>query len=218
MERETAGVRPYQPDDLDDLYGICLLTADNGADATALFGDPRLPGELYAAPYAAFEPSLAFVAADDAGVGGYVVGARDSRSFEQRLEDDWWPALRTRYPEPPRERAEKLSLPEQHALHGIHHPRRTADELSERYPSHLHINLVRRLQGRGLGRQLIAALSTALRDQGSPGVHLLVSRRNQRAAGFYGHVGFTELPATYARVFAMDLSDPSGGQPAHWTP
>jgi hypothetical protein len=43
-------------------------------------------------------------------------------------------------------------------------------------------------------------------------VHLLVTHRNQRAAGFYRHIGFTELsatsaelPAPQAHLFAMDL-------------
>ena len=87
-------IRPYQPGDLDEVYRICLQTANNGQDATSLFRDPRLPGHVYAAPYAIFEPSLAFVPQDAAGVGGYIVAALDSQAFEQRLERDWWPALR----------------------------------------------------------------------------------------------------------------------------
>ena len=100
MNSEPVRIRPYQPDDLDDLYRVCLQTADNGRDGTSLFRDPKLPGHVYAGPYAIFEPSLAFVAEDTAGVGGYVVAALDSQAFEQRLERDWWPALRATYPEP----------------------------------------------------------------------------------------------------------------------
>ncbi len=96
MDRETARIRIYQPDDLDDLYRICLQTAGNGEDATALFRDPKLPGHVYAAPYALFEPSLAFVSEDAGGVGGYIVAALDSETFERRLEQEWWPALRAR--------------------------------------------------------------------------------------------------------------------------
>jgi len=188
-----------------------VQTADNGDDATALFSDPRLPGHVYAAPYAIFEPSLAFVAVDAIGVGGYVVAALDSQAFAQRLEHDWWPALRTRHPEPPQELADGLSLPEQRALNDIHHTRGAHQETAGHYPSHLHIDLLPRLQGRGVGRRLIAALTSALHDQGSPGVHLLVGRANQRAAGFYSHVGFTELPSAHARVFVMDLKDLRGG-------
>ena len=55
-------IRPARPDDLDDVYRICLLTADNGRDATSLVRDPKLPGYVWAAPYLMFEPSLAFVA------------------------------------------------------------------------------------------------------------------------------------------------------------
>ena len=207
VDLEPAVIRPYRPDDLDDLYRVCLQTANNGGDATDLFEDPRLPGHVYAAPYALFEPSLAFVAEDPAGVGGYVVAALDSRAFEQRLERDWWPALRTSHPEPSPQLAKDLPLQEQRTLHNIHHPWRADPDLVERFPSHLHIDLLPRLQGRGLGRQLIAALATALRGQGSPGVHLHVGHSNQRAAGFYHHVGFTELPATGVHIFAMDLKD-----------
>jgi hypothetical protein len=120
VDCESGRIRRYQPADIDDLYGICLHTADNGRDATALFRDPRLPGHVYAAPYAVFEPSLALVAEDAAGVGGYIVAALGSRAFEQRLEHGRWPALRASYSEPPRELAEALSLPEQYALHDIH--------------------------------------------------------------------------------------------------
>ena len=42
------------------------------------------------------------------------------------------------------------------------------------------------------------------------GVHLLVGRSNQRAVGFYRHIGFTELPATDVHIFGMDLSGRSG--------
>jgi ribosomal protein S18 acetylase RimI-like enzyme len=201
-------IRQHQPDDLDDLYRICLRTADNGQDATSLFRDPRLPGHVYVGPYVAFEPSFAFVAEDPAGVGGYILGALDTQAFEQRLERDWWPALRASHPEP--DLAGGLSVPERYALHDIHHPWGTADELASRFPSHLHIDLLPRLQGRGIGRQLISTLVSSLREQGSPGLHLLVGRSNQRAVGFYRHVGFTEFPANHVSIFTMDLADRPG--------
>lgn len=171
-----------------------------------MFRDPRLPGHVYAAPYALFEPSLAFVAQDAGGVGGYIVAALDSQAFEQRLEHDWWPALRARHPEPSQDLAKRLSPPEQFALHAIHHPWGTPDDLARDFPSHLHINLVPRSQGQGIGRQLIATVISALRDQGSHGLHLHVSHGNRRAAGFYRHVGFAELPADAVHVFTMNFA------------
>jgi ribosomal protein S18 acetylase RimI-like enzyme len=199
-------IRPYQPADLGALYRVCLQTGRNGGDATPLYRDHELLGHVHAAPYALFEPSLAFVAEDAAGVGGYILGALDSHDFEARLEQDWWPELRAQYPEPPASLPPGQWTPEQAKAHTIHHPLVTPDELASRYPSHLHINLVPRLQSGGHGRRLIGTLTDALRRRGSRGVHLTVRPANVRAIGFYRHVGFTQLPATDAVIFAMDLT------------
>jgi ribosomal protein S18 acetylase RimI-like enzyme len=212
MSRTRAHIRPYRPGDLGALYQICLLTGDDGQDATSLFHDPRLLGHLFAAPYGLFEPSLAFVAEDAQGVGGYILGALDTRAFEEQLESKWWPHLRSRYPDPPPGLPSEQWTPDQHVAHMIHHPWRIPDELAARYPSHLHIDLLPRLQSSGYGRQLTNTITTALRSQRSRGVHLHVPHGNRRAAGFYRHLGFTELPATAAelpapglRLFGMDL-------------
>lgn len=209
MADEDARIRGYEPGDLDDLYRICLLTAHGGTDASRLYREPRLPAEIYAAPYATFQPSLAFVAEDRSGVGGYMVAALDTTAFDERLERDWWPALRRRYPEPSAQEAKALSELERNALHNIHHPRHTDADLTRAYPSHLHINLMPRLQGRGLGRRLIDTLVAGLREQGSPGLHLMVGRGNERAPDFYRHVGFTQLPSADINIFAMGLAKPA---------
>jgi len=210
MDHQETRIRPYQPSDLDDLYRICLLTGRNGQDATSLHGDPRLLGHVYAAPYGLFEPSLAFMAEDAAGVGGYVLGAFDSQAFEQRLERDWWPGLRLRYPEPSGV-PEHRRTPDQRIAHRIHHPWPAPGELADRYPSHLHIDLVPRLQAQGNGSRMIRTLLGALRARGSPGVHLHVHASNRKAVGFYRHFGFAELSAAPdAYVFGMDLRGDAG--------
>jgi len=170
-----------------------------------MFDDPQILGHVFAAPYGLFEPSLAFVAEDEAGVGGYIVGALDSRAFEKRLEADWWPPLRDRYPAPPSELPPDQWTPDQRAAGFIHVPLTVPDELAEDYPSHLHLNLVQRLQAQGLGRQLMNTLMRALREQGSVGLHFFVQPANQRAAGFYRHLGFTMISAEGAVIFVMDL-------------
>jgi ribosomal protein S18 acetylase RimI-like enzyme len=200
-------LRPCRPDDLDDLYRICLLTADNGADGTVLFRDPRLVGDVYAAPYAVLEASLATVAEDDAGVAGYILGAADTQTFNDRLARDWLPGLRQRYPEPSPDGSGEQSYQEHRALTLIHHPEVYAPdpEFVRRYPAHLHIDLLPRLQGRGVGRRLVQTLTAGLRARGCAGLHLNVGLANHRAAGFYQAVGFTEIPAEGRRVYVMDL-------------
>ena len=207
MNRQPVSIREYRASDLDALYGVCLQTADSGQDATALFRDRELPGHVYVGPYVHVEPSHAFVAIDAEGVGGYIVAALDSRGFEHSLEQSWWPELRARYPEPPLDAAERLSLPEQYAIHDIHHPFGAPVAVTERFPSHLHVNVLPRMQGGGIGRRLIGTLTSRLREQGSPGLHLLVGDSNQRAIGFYRYIGFTELEATNPRIFTMPFAD-----------
>ena len=170
-----------------------------------MFDDPRVLGHVFAAPYGLFEPSLAFVAEDEAGVGGYIVAALDSRAFEERLEAEWWPALRNRYPAPPAELPPDQWTPDQRAAGFIHVPLRAPDELTRDYPSHLHINLLPRLQSQGLGRQLMDTLIRALRGHGSAGLHFFVWAANQRAVGFYQNLGFTVISAEGPIIFAMDL-------------
>ena len=63
----------------------------------------------------------------------------------------------------------------------------------EAYPSHLHIDLLPRAQGRGLGRRMLEEVMDTLARRGSPGAHLGVSTLNRRALGFYQRLGFREL-------------------------
>jgi ribosomal protein S18 acetylase RimI-like enzyme len=188
---DTPQIRPAVASDLDALYRICLKTGESGQDATHLYRDPKLVGHLYAAPYLVLEPSSAFVIEDAGGVGAYIVGAVDTLGFEARTEADWWPALRPRYPEPTGGRA-AWSQDEMRAWQ-IHHPRPPPKRITDPYPSHLHINLLPRLQGRGLGQALIDRWLARMREAGSRGVHLGVSAVNHRALRFYRAYGFEEF-------------------------
>ena len=185
LASRMAEIRPYRASDLDELYAICLATGDAGRDATQLCRDPRLLGHVYAAPYGVFAPESCFVAEDDEGVCGYVIGARDTPAFEERLERDWWPGLRARYARP----ATPTVTLDQRMQRLIHKPERTPRRIWEKYPAHLHIDLLPRLQGRGFGRRMIDRWREAV---GVP-VHLGVGMRNERAARFYRAYGFHEV-------------------------
>lgn len=187
-----AKLRPCRPDDLDDLVRICLLTGDAGQDASALHQDPALLGQIYAAPYAVLEPELAFAVEDEGGVAGYVLGALDTTAFEDRMERDWWPALRRLHPDPEGEPGPHWSA-DDHLVRQIHRPTRTPRRIARPWPSHLHIDLLPRLQGQGWGKRLIDHWLDAAAAAGSTGVHLGVAGRNARGLRFYEAYGFTEL-------------------------
>ena len=48
-------------------------------------------------------------------------------------------------------------------------------------------------------------LVRALCEHGSVGLHFFVQPANQRALGFYRHMGFTVISAEGPVIFAMDL-------------
>ncbi|PJI86555.1 GNAT family N-acetyltransferase [Luteimicrobium subarcticum] len=200
----TLPIRRADVDDraeVDRVYEICLRTGASGADATDDYDDPRLIGEVYAGQYLRFAPDLAFVLEHpEDGVVGYVLGAADTRSFEDVLEAEWWPALRARYPEG----VYPEDSPSAARVRTIHHPDVTDDALLADYPAHLHVDLLPAAQGGGNGRRILATLLDALRQQGVRGVHLGVAPDNVAAQGFYEHVGFVRLNRPGV-VFGMRL-------------
>jgi GNAT superfamily N-acetyltransferase len=181
-------IRAYRPSDLARLYEICVRTGDSGNDAWDLVSDKQLYGHIWAAQYGLFEPEHAFVVVDDDDVaGGYILGALDTKAFEERCEAEYWPALRQRYPKGSGEGVDAFLI----AM--LHDPPTMPRSITDDYPSHLHIDLLPPFQGGGNGRRLMETLLDALRDDGSPGVHFGVSAKNTRALGFYEHLGFEEL-------------------------
>lgn len=129
---------------------------------------------------------------DETGVGGYILGALDTADFEALLEESWWPELRLRYADPSDKPTAEWSADE-HRAWQIHHPRPAPREITQAYPSHLHINLLPRLQGRGVGRRLIDHWLAHMGAMGSNGAHLGVGATNARAMGFYRAYGWREL-------------------------
>ena len=195
-------LRPVEPADLDALYEVCLRTGHAGEDATSRFADPRLLGEVYVGPYLMMPSGIGFTAVENGVPSGYVLAAVDTRRFEAECEAEWWPTLRARHPQPivddpATDDAEVIAL--------IHHPESPPDEVVARYPAHLHIDLLPVMQGRGVGREMMSLLLEELRARKVPGVHLGVDARNQRAVGFYEHLGFEHLDDTDDVVMGIRL-------------
>jgi len=72
----------------------------------------------------------------------------------------------------------------------------TAGDLTfdhDRYPAHLHAGLDGAYRGRGLGRRLVEAFLTQLREAGVPGVHAVVLAENPGAGRFFERLGFQAL-------------------------
>jgi len=185
-------IRPPRPGDEPGAYYVCLKTGNYGQDGEPFYlEDPDALGRIFVGPYLAFEPELGLILEDDQGPCGYALAAFDSRAFYARVEADWRPGLCARFPEPQGDAAQWTRVQQVHYVY--HHPDYFCPEPYEEYPSHLHIDLLPRAQGKGFGRRMIEQLTNHLRRRGSPGVHLGVSQLNTPALGFYQRLGFREL-------------------------
>jgi GNAT superfamily N-acetyltransferase len=185
-------LRDYRPGDDEGAYYVCLKTGDHGDDGEPYFQeDPDALGRIYVGPYLKFEPDLALMLEDEAGICGYALGAFDSRAFYERYEREWRPALCAQFPDPHGDQAHWTRVQAVH--HAYHHPEYFWPEPYDQYPAHLHIDLLPRKHRQGYGSRMMHELMNKLRDKGSPGVHLGMSAHNERAYCFYTKLGFVEL-------------------------
>jgi GNAT superfamily N-acetyltransferase len=182
-------VRKFKEEDRPGLYHICLATGDSGANAVHLYNQKDMLGEIYVGPYLTFQPDLSFTLIHE-GVVGYALAALDTASFEETLSKKWWPSILDKYnglsPENFNEREKNL-------FSYIQNPPLRPKEVINEYPSHLHIDLLEKAQGRGIGKAMMLLVLETLREQGSKGVHLGMGAQNSRAFTFYTKLGFNLL-------------------------
>jgi ribosomal protein S18 acetylase RimI-like enzyme len=182
-------IRTATLDDEARLYEICVLTGDSGKDATGIFQQPNLLGDIWVGPYLHLSPEYCFVVADNAQAVGYCIATLDSTSFDTVAAALWWPGKQAVYAKP--DIAQKNSWSRDERLtHLIHNPLTSPTEFLEEFPSHAHINLVAEMQGKGWGKKLMNTMENSLREAGSPGVHLILSSKNLNALAFYQAVGY----------------------------
>ena len=183
-------IRPYRPADYDAISDICVQTAEEGGDARGLYSSDELMPDIFVRPYVSFAPELAFVV-DDGAVSGYIVGVADTRAFVDWYSREWLPEFGKKYThvEPWHDKSGMIT-------HLGFWPERMLIPEVDDYPAHLHIDLLPHVQGRGLGRELIAALSDALRIRGVAGLHLTMDPNNRAARAFYDRLGFAELTSS----------------------
>ena len=182
-------VRKFQEEDRPGLYHICLATGDSGANAVHLYNQKDMLGEIYVGPYLSYQPDLSFTLIQD-GVAGYALAALDTTSFENTLSNQWWPAILEKYSN---RSPENFNEREKNLFRYIQNPPLRQKEIINEYPSHLHIDLLEKVQGRGIGKAMMLLLLETLREQGSKGVHLGMGAQNDRAFIFYTKLGFTLL-------------------------
>lgn len=183
---------------------MCLETGDSGRDATTHFpSHPNLLGDRFVGAYPFLSPTLSYVLEDAAGVCGYVLAALDSHDFYARFTAEWLPSVLPQYPQLLSAAAADgdttssdggLSQQEQELFQELREPSFFLPASLQRvFPSHLHIDLLAHAQRQGAGTRMINTILTLLKDRGSHGVHLEMSRKNRGALRFYKKLGFVAV-------------------------
>ena len=178
------GVRKYVEGDREAIQEICYLTGYMGDSAERFWRHKESFVEMWTSYYIDQEPESVYVATIDEAVVGYLTGCMDT-------------SLAT------------LSIHAQIIKYGLLFRPGTAGFLwrgiidsirdkqvaraalmDERWPAHLHINLLPAARGSGLGRALMERWLTQLKNSGSPGCHLSTLVENTGAVSFFERVGF----------------------------
>ncbi|CAF0914700.1 unnamed protein product [Adineta ricciae] len=147
-------------------------------------------GYRFVSPYIHLSPDLSFVLKDSKEeVSGYVLAALDSELFYQRYVDEWLPKMKQIYVSIPLDRVKR----DWEVIQGFHSNNIESFKLFEGYPSHLHIDLLPKAQGKGYGTKMICHIENELKQRGSKGVHLGMAPNNTRAFKFYTKLGFSIL-------------------------
>lgn len=193
-------LRVASPNDEAGIAHVCLLTADSGKDASALYSRADLPALIWATPYLHHSLQNCFVVVQDENVVGFIVTTPNTRRFEQWQRISWWPQVETKLkdfrPQTERDHA---------ALSAIQSMKRPAPEYADQYPAHLHINLLPEVQGTGYGRKLMMSALDKLKSERVSGIHLGVAEQNANAIGFYDALGFTKIEQSGALILAKSL-------------
>jgi len=193
--------------DRDALYEVCLHTGDSGKNGTHLFTDYSLLGSIYVGPYLSLSSFFAFCLVENSIGVGYILGVLDTLAFDRLCHEQWWPRLREKYS---LESLHNFNALEQDLIKNQIHARPTLDlDLLQKYPSHMHIDLIDSVQGKGYGTIMLRRLLYSLTEAGSNGVHLTMFASNTRALYFYKKFGFQvvkEAPDSGELVLGLSLS------------
>ncbi|KAF2195040.1 GCN5-related N-acetyltransferas-like protein [Zopfia rhizophila CBS 207.26] len=197
-------IRPYDPShDFDSTLVIFYGTIAKSVD----FEPARTMGSyVWCRPYILLSPITCFVLDNGSGQAvGYIIGAASTGDFVKKWRNEYIPTIDPEIiPKPPRQDNEKEEEKDgegdksgllRYISNSVYEPENELLHLStpnllERYPAHLHIDILPEHQRRGYGPKLINTFLEKVKAEGAAGVHLKMLIENVEAKRFYEKLGF----------------------------
>jgi len=185
-------VRPYREADREAVRAIAFQAGYLGDPADAYWRDFTSFADIWTSYYTDREPDSAFVAEDEGRVVGYLLGCVDSARAPSPAAVLARQVIRRFLLLRPGTAGFLWRSIWDTARQG-HSP---TGELSDpRWPSHLHMNLLREARGCGVGARLMNTWLSRLHEVGSPGCHLATLAENAVAVAFFERMGFHHFGA-----------------------
>ncbi len=180
-------IRQYKEKDKDNVHFICLNS--EGPSKSSKRG-MNFTFAVYCDYYIENEPGNCFVATDDNDKAiGYIISTQDFDKFKEIYISKYYPKIQ--WWEFRRRKSALRAISSQ-------------EKYKDKYPAHLHIDILPEYQHKGLGRKLMDALCDNLRQKNVKGVMFTVWHKNYNAIKFYEKYGF-ELIETKETTFVYGL-------------
>jgi ribosomal protein S18 acetylase RimI-like enzyme len=183
-------IRPYEPRDRLRVRRICYLTGYKGDPAEWYWRDSESFADLFTSYYTDAEPESAFVAELGGVVAGYLLGCVDTAKSWDPSKIFFHHGLRRGIAFRRGTAGVVWRSIGDVAIEALHRRPPPVPFRDARWPSHLHIDLLASIRGRGVGRALMRRWIAVLDDLGSPGCHVETLGENHRAIALFESSGF----------------------------
>lgn len=183
-------IRPYHPADRQAVRRICFETGFMGESAEWFWRDQRSFADMFCGWWTDHRPQSALVAELGGEVAGYLLGCDDSRLAAHEGLTLFRHLLGRGCVVRPGTAGVMWRILGDAVVDGIRRQLPLSRVWDERWPAHLHIDLLPACRGQGVGALLVRRWLTTLRQQGIAGCHLQTMTENHAAVAFFESMGF----------------------------
>jgi ribosomal protein S18 acetylase RimI-like enzyme len=186
-------IRPYETADRAGVRRVCYLTGFMGESADWMWRDEESFADIFTGYWTDREPECATVAVLDGEVVGYLLGSKDSRRVWNAGKQFAHHAFGRGMAFRPGTAGVIWRMVTDGIVDSLRHRLPPPTYYDERWPAHLHIDLLPVCRERGIGASLVSGWLGTLRSEGIAGCHLQTMAENSRAIAFFEKMGFTKL-------------------------